>query len=97
MEEKKVVLIAVDFAPVQALDQLDSALIGGGRTTVTFLNEPKNSWERKIISAVESSYALITGMSSSQELSHEELFAVRRAKMDKIPIFFYADTFGVYK
>ena len=92
----RIVLIAQDFAPSQALERLNPSLVATGHSVSSFLASGKQAaWENTdILTALTDSQLLILGMSSSTELARHELLAVTEATARGISFGFYCDTFG---
>ena len=93
----KVVLVAQDFAPSQALEMLARQMIKRGHEVWTFLASGKEmSVDENIKSQIDNSDVVITGMSSSPKLSAMEREAIQAAIEADVPFCCYADSFGCY-
>lgn len=106
---KKILLVAQDTAPSDALRLLSDRLVHERRldtageteipvfTTVSFLAGGKDflATLAEILSHVADCNAVVVGMSSSEALSKEEFAVAREAIRLGKPVFCYADTFGL--
>lgn len=94
---KKIVLVAYDVMPSQALQKLANKFTELGWDTMSFLGFGKEiSNAAEITKAVASANAVITGMSSKPKFVEPELLAINTAIANGIPFGCYADTYGVY-
>ena len=102
MENKwKVVLVAKDMAPSQALDLLAKKIAEDGNDclSIPFLAFGKGytpDFDAVIESSISGARAVVVGMSSSPELAKEEIAVAKEALAIGIPVFCYAaDTSGL--
>ncbi len=91
----KVLLVAHDTAPSAVLARLASELRALGLEVLEILGHGKPLMHSyaDIEKSVLESQAVVLGMSSSEELSKEEIHAARTAFQEAIPYGFYADTY----
>lgn len=92
------VLVARDIAPSSAFERLGKELIKNGSEVTAFLGKgkPLNITQMELIKVVANTDIALIGMSSSKELSFEEVLAATTAAASKRPYGFYADTYGCY-
>jgi len=92
----KVMLLGRDTAPSKAFTLLASEL--GSRSCEVFLYAGENGadeYRRHISNPVSAVNVLLLGMSSSEKLAADEIYAAETAAKLGVPYGFYADTFGV--
>lgn len=93
----RVTLVGRDIAPSRAFELVKNGLIEKGVEVSAHLGHgsPLASTLETIRNDVQKSNLVLLGISSSQDLAKEEVFAAREAAALKIPYGFYADIPGV--
>ncbi len=95
----RALLIARDVAPSQILERVQFELHSRGHETFSVLGSGKaiEFDSDSIVAMVLSSNFVLVGMSSTAELSKEEIFAAQIAMDNSIPFGFICDIFDCYK
>jgi len=95
---KKIVLVASDIMPSQALQELNKELSQLSCEVVSFLGFGKGiNNAPEIPKIIASANAVVTGMSTKPKFVEPELLAINTAIANGVPFGFYADTYGVYR
>jgi len=96
---KKVILVANDLAPSDALAQLAHSLSENEVIVTGFLGMGKLVVHESVIAkAIDDKASLVlVGMSSSPALAEKELYAVSVARVKGVHVGFFSDTFGCFK
>lgn len=96
---KGILFVAKDVAPSQALDLLSMKIAGVGNGYVVSASLAFGKGFpvgfSAVLGFVSRACAVVVGMSSSEELAKEEIAVAKEALAIGIPVYCYADTFGL--
>jgi len=92
----KITMVARDFAPSRAFELVKKELLERNVAVVAHLEseKPLSGTFENIQNDIKTSNLVFTGMSCSEELAKEEIFAASEARAFDVPYGFYADLFG---
>ncbi len=89
------ILLATDVAPSQALRKLSGALLKLGHEANLYVGDGKTVPDGSTLNLSDVE-AVVVGMSSTATSAQPEIALATRAKTAGVPVYLYADTFGVH-
>ncbi|TAL49262.1 hypothetical protein EPN83_01855 [Patescibacteria group bacterium] len=95
----KIVAVARDMAPSEGVGACADELEKRGCEVKKFLSfgKPFSGSVEELTQDLQAADVVLCGFSSSEALAQEEIAAAKAAMARGVPLFFYADTFGVYR